>query len=62
MLYCATAITYLAEYGQAGKVVNPARGQRTGKINISLPPFPPEDLVSRDGFGSLVPRQPAHSP
>ena len=29
----------------------------TGKINISLSPFAPENLVSRDGFGS---RQPAH--
>ena len=26
----------------------------------SLSPFAPEDLVSRDGFGSPVPRQPAH--
>ena len=31
----------------------------TGKINISLSAFAPESLVSRDGFGSLVPRQPA---
>ena len=27
----------------------------TGKINISLFPFAPEKLVSRDGFGSSVP-------
>ena len=27
---------------------------------ISLSPFAPENLVSRDGFGSPVPRQPAH--
>ena len=33
---------------------------RTGKTNISLSAFAPEDLVSRDGFGSPVPRQPAH--
>ena len=32
----------------------------TGKINISLSPFATENLVSRDGFGSPVPRQPAH--
>ena len=32
----------------------------TGKINISLSAFAPENLVSRDGFGSAVPRQPAH--
>ena len=31
-----------------------------GKINISLSPFAPENLVSRDGFRSPVPRQPAH--
>ena len=29
-------------------------------MNISLSPFAPENLVSRDGFGSPVPRQPAH--
>ena len=29
-------------------------------MNISLSAFVPEDLVSRDGFGSLVARQPAH--
>ena len=45
---------------QPGKVANPARGQRSGKMNISLSPFVPENLVSRDGFGSPVPRQPAH--
>ena len=32
----------------------------TGNINISLFPFAPENLVSRDGFGSPVPRQPAY--
>ena len=32
----------------------------TGKRNISLSPFAPENLVSRDGFGSPVPRQLAH--
>ena len=29
-------------------------------MNISLSPFAPENLVSRDGFGSPIPRQPAH--
>ena len=29
-------------------------------MNISLFAFAPENLVSRDGFGSPVPRQPAH--
>ena len=32
----------------------------TGKMNISLSPFAPENFGSRDGFGSPVPRQPAH--
>ena len=34
----------------------------TGKMNISLSPFAPKNLVSRDRFGHSVPRQPAHSP
>ena len=33
-----------------------------GKMTISLSPFAPEKLVSRDGFGRPVPRQPPHSP
>ena len=33
---------------------------RTEKINISLSAFAPENLLSRDGFGSPVPRRPAH--
>ena len=32
----------------------------TEKMNISLSAFAPENLVSRDGFGRPVPRQPAH--
>ena len=46
---------------QPGKVANPARGQLNRK-NVSLSAlFAPENLVSRDGFGSSpVPRQPAH--
>ena len=32
----------------------------TGKTNISLSPFAPENLVSGDGLRSPVPRQPAH--
>ena len=31
----------------------------TGRISISLSAFAPENLVSRDGFGGPVPRQPA---
>ena len=33
---------------------------RTGKMKISLSAFVPENLVSREGFDSSVPRQPAH--
>ena len=32
----------------------------TGKMNISQSAFAPENLVSRDGFGSPVPRPPAY--
>ena len=32
----------------------------TGKNNVSLSAVAPENLVSRDVFGSPVPRQPAH--
>ena len=45
---------------QPGKVANPARGQLNREIIFSLPPFAPENMASRDEFGSPVPRQPAH--
>ena len=45
---------------QPSKVANPARGQLNRENDISLSPFVPGNLVSRDGFGSPVPRQPAH--
>ena len=45
---------------QPVKVASPARGQLNGKMNIPLFAFVSENLVSRDGFGSPVPRQPAH--
>ena len=41
---------------QPGKVASPARGQLNRKKNISLSAFVPEKLISRDGFGSPVPR------
>ena len=34
----------------------------TGKMQISLSPFAPDNLVSRDMFGRPVSRQPAYSP
>ena len=52
--------TYSKSIDQPGKVANPAHVLScTGKMNISLSTFAPENLVSRDGFGSPVPRQPA---
>ena len=45
---------------QPGKVANPARVQLNRENNIPLSPCVPENLVSRDGFSRLVPRQPAH--
>ena len=51
---------YSKSMDQPGKVTNPARGQLTGKINISLSAFAPENLVSRDKFGIPVPPQSAH--
>ena len=51
--------THSKSMDQPGKVANPARGQlnrENGKMDISLSAFAPENLVSRDGFGSPVPR------
>ena len=45
---------------QPCKVANPARGQLNRENEYSLFPFAPETLVTPDGFGSSVPRQPAH--
>ena len=54
---CMYGHTYSRGMDQPGKVASPARGQLN---SISLSAFVPENLVSRDGFGSPVPRQPAH--
>ena len=54
--------TYIKGMDQPGKVSNPGRGQLNRGKDIPLSAFVPENLVSRDGFGSPVPRQPAHSP
>ena len=47
-----------------GKVVNPALivVSRKGKMLFSLSPFVQKNLISRDGLGRPVPRQPALSP
>ena len=52
--------TYSKSMDQPGKVANPARGQLNRERNIPLSAFAPGNLVSRDGFGSPIPRQPAH--
>ena len=52
--------TYSKSMDQPGKVASPARGRLNRKNEYSLSAFVPENLVSRDGFGSPVPRQPAH--
>ena len=57
---CMYGHTYSKSMDQPGKVASPARGQLNKQINISLSAFAPENLVSRDVFGSPVPRQPAH--
>ena len=46
---------------QPGKVTNMHVVSCTGKMNISLSLFAPENLVSRDGFVSAVSRQLAYS-
>ena len=61
-MYVCMVITYSNGKNQPGKVANPARGQLNRDFFSPLSPFVPETLVSRDGLGSLVPRQPAHSP
>ena len=54
-------VTHIARVmDQPGKVANPTRGQLNRENEYFLSPFAPENLVSHDGFGSPVPRQPAH--
>ena len=43
---------------QSGKVAISACGQLNRKMYFSLLPFALKNLVSRDGFGRPVPRQP----
>ena len=53
-------ILYSKGKDQPGKVANPAHGQLNRENYFFLSPFAPGNLVSRNGFGSPVPRQPAH--
>ena len=57
---CMYGHTYRKSMDQPGMAANPPRGQLNREKNISLSTFAPEYLVSRDGFGSPVPRHPAH--
>ena len=51
---------YSKSKDQPGEVASPARGQLNKENQyISLSAFAPESLVSRDGFGSPIPRHPA---
>ena len=59
-MYACVGHKYSKNMDQPGKVGNPARGQLNRETWYSLSAFAPEILVSRDGFGSPVPRQPAH--
>ena len=53
-------ITYGKSEDQPDKGSNSARSQLDKENVIFLSPFAPKNLVSRDGFGSPVLRQPAH--
>ena len=58
---CIFGHIYSQSNTQPGKVANPARGQlNIGEMIFSLSAFAPENLVSRDGFGSPAPCQSAH--
>ena len=59
-MYVCMVNTYSKSKDQPGKVANPARAQLNREKKVPLFEFVLENLVSRDGFGSPVPRQPAH--
>ena len=60
---CSEGLDAFRFFFKPGKVTNAARGQlKKENEHIFLPPFTLENLVSRDGFGRPVPRQPAHFP
>ena len=56
--------SHIAEYGSTGYGCQSFSWSAEQGENISLSPCAPDNLVSRDGFGSPVPRQPAnlHTP
>ena len=60
MQLCLDGHTYSKSMDQPGKVASPARGQLNRKNQYFPAAFVLENLVSRDGFGSPVPRQPGN--
>ena len=61
-IVCMYGHTFSKSMDQPGKVANPARGQLNRKNEYFPAAFAPENLVSRDGFGSPIPRKPDHLP
>ena len=59
-MYLRMVTIYNKRKDQPGKVAKSARGQLNREMKVFLSPFAPENLVSRDGFGSPVPRELAH--
>ena len=60
LYYCIVAHPCSKSMDQPGKVANPNCGQLNKKNEYFLVAFVLENLVSRNGFGSPVPRKPAH--
>ena len=62
-VYSMYVCVFQQSMDQPGTVANPCRGQlNREEMNFPLSPFAPDNLVSRDGFGRLVSREPAHCP
>ena len=59
MYVCVYGHSYSKSIDQPGRLPVLHVVSWTGKMNISLSAFVPKNLVSRDGFGSPGPRQPA---
>ena len=59
-MYVCMVTIYSKSKDQPSKVINPARGQLNRENEFLPVPVRAENLVSRDGFGSPVLRQPTH--
>ena len=60
IMYVSSSHTARVRVNRVRLISNPTRSQLNREHVFSMPPFTPENLVTRDGFGSPVPRQPAH--